>query len=374
MFIILVLVVSIPFVQTSLGKYATRKINEDFGTNINIGKVGLQFNGDVELKEIYIEDHHQDTLIAIEELNTSILNFKNLYNGKLNFGDIDIEGLLFEIKTYKDEIDTNLDVFVAKFDDEEPSQEKSSFLLASNDLSIEEGIFRISDENSEHPEKLNFKGLYARVKDFRIVGPDVSANIKRLSFMDARGAKLKNLATDFMYTRSGMTFRDLSIETDESKLNAQLEFNYNREDLKDFTDKVQLKAIFEESDVAFNDLNYFYNEFGKDQVANFGGEFSGTLNDLKIENLKLNTIRNTKIEGAINFKNLFSPEEGNFFMLGDFNRLTSNYRDLKVLLPQILGNSLPVSVGRLGNFNLTGSTQVTTNSIIAKNTIATEQV
>ena len=53
LFIILVLLFSIPAVQNRLGKYATKKVNEDFGTNITIAKVGLQFNGDVELKEIY---------------------------------------------------------------------------------------------------------------------------------------------------------------------------------------------------------------------------------------------------------------------------------------------------------------------------------
>ena len=63
LFIILVLILSIPAVQTSLGKVRYRlAINEEFGTNINIGKVGLQFNGDVELKEIYIEDYRKDTL------------------------------------------------------------------------------------------------------------------------------------------------------------------------------------------------------------------------------------------------------------------------------------------------------------------------
>ena len=128
LFIILVLILSIPPVQTALGKYATNRINEDYGTNINIGKIGLQFNGDVELKEIYIEDHRQDTLIAISELNTSILNYGNLSAGKLNFGDIDIYDLIFYVKTYAGESDTNLDVFVAKFDDDQPKKEKSDFL------------------------------------------------------------------------------------------------------------------------------------------------------------------------------------------------------------------------------------------------------
>ena len=115
------LILSIPAVQTSLGKKATKRINEDFGTNIQIGKVGLQFNGDVELKNIFIEDYKKDSLISIKELNTSILSFRNLYNGKLVFGDIDIMDLVFNVKTYAGEDQTNLDVFVAKFDEDNPN-------------------------------------------------------------------------------------------------------------------------------------------------------------------------------------------------------------------------------------------------------------
>ena len=72
------LVLSIPAVQTSLGKYVTKLLNDDFKTNINIDRVSLQFNGDVEIKNIYVEDYKKDTLISIKELNTSILNFRNL--------------------------------------------------------------------------------------------------------------------------------------------------------------------------------------------------------------------------------------------------------------------------------------------------------
>src|SRR5690606_8535792 len=129
LFIILVLILSIPAIQTRLGKYATNRLNEEFGTNISIGRVGLQFNGDVELKQIYVEDYKKDTLISIAELNTSILSVRNLINGKLAFGDIDIMDLVFNIKTYQGENDTNLDVFVAKFEDDNPRVEESHFLM-----------------------------------------------------------------------------------------------------------------------------------------------------------------------------------------------------------------------------------------------------
>src|SRR5690606_35595537 len=109
---------------------------------------GLQFNGDVELKRIYIEDYKQDTLISIAELNTYILSVRNLMNGTLNFGVIDIVDLLFNIKKSVGENETNLDVFVAKFENDNP-RVKCHFLMSSSDVSIYNGIFRMTDENKE---------------------------------------------------------------------------------------------------------------------------------------------------------------------------------------------------------------------------------
>jgi hypothetical protein len=84
LFVLLVLVFSIPSVQTCLGSYTTNAINETYGTAIKIEKVGLQFNGDVELKNIIIKDHFDETLISVGELNTSILSFVKLTENKLH--------------------------------------------------------------------------------------------------------------------------------------------------------------------------------------------------------------------------------------------------------------------------------------------------
>jgi len=80
MFITLVLLFSIPLVQNKVGSYVTNSLNEDFGTNINIEKVGLKFNGDVSLKNIFIEDYKKDTLLIVKQLNTSVLSVNNILN------------------------------------------------------------------------------------------------------------------------------------------------------------------------------------------------------------------------------------------------------------------------------------------------------
>ncbi|MEC3907900.1 translocation/assembly module TamB domain-containing protein [Tamlana sp. 2201CG12-4] len=347
-------------------------MNDDFKTNININRVSLQFNGDIELKEIFIEDYRKDTLIAIEELNTSILNFKNLSSGDLVFGDIDIEGLVFNIKTYKGENDTNLDVFVNRFETDNPKQEKSDFLLSSSDVSIYNGVFSLSNENRETVKQLHFKNLNINATNFLIHGSDVSARINTLNFEEWRGLQMKNLMTDFAYTLKDMTFANLQIKTPNSVLKGDLKFSYNREDLQYFTDKVLVSASFKESDVLLDELNTFYNEFGTNQKVRFSVDLSGTLNDLKATDFRLNTSTNTRGYGNVSFKNLFNSEPNNFYMKGDFKSLSSTYRDLKGLLPNVLGKSIPTSFETLGKFTITGNTQITASKVIANIKIKTE--
>ncbi|NND25830.1 MAG: translocation/assembly module TamB [Flavobacteriaceae bacterium] len=365
LFLILFLLLSIPAVQTRLGKYATKKLNEDFGTNINIEKVGLQLNGDVELMNIYIEDYKKDTLINILELNTSILSFKKLYDNKLAFGDIDVEGLLLNIKTYHGETDTNLDIFVAKFDDDKPRKDKSDFLLSSSDVSIENSEFRLSDENKGEGAILKFTELNINATNFVIRGPVVNARINKMSFLDERGLRLKSMSSNFEYTLNDMTFEDLKMATANSKLNGELKFEYEREDLQHFVDSVNVKATFKQSIIDLDDLNIFYNEFGHNQIVTFDGNLSGTLNDLHADKLLLKAPGKTVVNGDINFKNLFNKEEQNFEMHGQFRELSSTYNDLKNLLPNVLGNSIPSILDKLGNFTIQGNSLVTSTFIEA---------
>ncbi|WP_339895411.1 translocation/assembly module TamB domain-containing protein [uncultured Algibacter sp.] len=363
---------SIPAVQTSLGKRLTKMLNEDFKTNINIDRVSLQFNGDVEIKNICIEDYKKDTLISIKELNTSILNFRNLYKGNLEFGDIDIEKLIFNIKTYEGSSETNLDIFVNRFEDDNPRTGKSSFLLSSSDVSIYDGVFSLSDENRETINVLHFDDLNINATNFLINGSDVSARINTLSFKDSRGLVMKNMMTNFAYTLQDMTFANLQIKTPGSVLKGDLKFSYEREDLQYFVDKVQVAASFKDSSVLLDELNTFYNEFGVNQHAKFSADLSGTLNDLHTSNLKLNTNYTTRVSGNINFKNLFNKEADNFYMNGHFSNLSSTYKDLKALLPNVLGEAIPTAFDRLGYFTIVGNSQVTSSKVIADIEIDTE--
>ncbi len=360
------LVLSLPVVQTGIAKYAMNSLNSEFGTNLHIERIQISLlTLDTDIKSIYVEDYRRDTLAHIDKLRTSILNLGNIAQGKLEFGDIGIKGLTFNLKTYQGEDQTNLDVFVAKLDDGKPRDPGTPpFYMGSSGIEIEDGRFRLIDENLERPTVLDFGNIGIVSRDFLILGPEVSLGIEALSLDASRGPRLKKLSADFKYSREQMRFDSLAIDTDQSALRGNLVFDYQREDLADFLNKVQVDAQFVESTVAFNDINAFFDEFGRDRVVTFSAGFAGVLNQIQMNDLLLYT-DNTGIRGDFEFDNLFT-EEAPFELRGDISNITSSYYQLRGLLPNILGKTIPPAIQRLGQFTVRGDLQVNETTLNTK--------
>ncbi|MBT8260100.1 MAG: translocation/assembly module TamB, partial [Bacteroidia bacterium] len=69
---------------------------------------------------------------------------------------------------------------------------------------------------------------------------------------------------------------------------------------------------------------------------------------------------------------MFSKASGDFKMDAKLDRLSSSYQDLRALLPNVLGNSLPSSLDYLKNFTIRGTTQITPQEIDADVDIVSE--
>ena len=352
-----------PFVQTKIAQYFTNSLNKDFGTNIAIDEVAISVFGGVKFKKVLIRDHHKDTLIYSNRISTTILESKKLLNGDLIFDGLDLQGLIFNLKTYKNEKESNLDKFVEAFETGKPSTRK--FLLKANKIQIFDGRFILTDENREIPKDLDFTKLSASVTDFLILGPDVTTSINKMSFLDFRGLYVKNLSSKFSYSKKNIKLKNLDLLTKESTLNGDVALNYKIEDFLNFTDKVQFDIKLNSASIASNDIRHFYKELGKNQHFYVRTSIKGTLNNLKLQKLKLIDNRKTEIIGDINFKNLFAKKGQKFFMYAEFDKLTSTYEDLVVILPNVLGNKLPTSLRKLGRFSASGTSSVSTTVVEA---------
>jgi len=145
---LLSITLSIPAVQTKLGSMATDMLNKDFDTHIVVDKIDLSFLGKVKLKDIEIRDHHLDSMINVKSLETSIFSYRSILNNKLDFGEIELQGVYFLIKTYKGETKDAFSVFVDSFDKEKDTV-PSTFVLTSTLVNLSNAYFEVRDENDD---------------------------------------------------------------------------------------------------------------------------------------------------------------------------------------------------------------------------------
>ncbi|WP_340202332.1 translocation/assembly module TamB domain-containing protein [Ascidiimonas sp. W6] len=364
------IILSIPAVQNNIAKRVTKSLNEEFATSIQIDKVDLSFLGRVGLKGVYIEDYKQDTLFYVDKLTTSLLSVRNAVNSNLNFGNISIEGLTMKLKTYEGENDTNLDVFVAKLEGTPDTTSTSNFRLTAKGIDITNSKFWLIDLNEEKSNLLLFNEMNAKVDDFAIIGPNVDAKIEKLAFHTGRGVNVEKLQTEFHYSLNEMRFEEFNLLTKNSDISGEIVFRYDRKDFGDFLNKVKIEAIFNDSEVALDEVNTFYNEFGQGKLITFSTDINGVLNDFEAQGMILES-GNSIIRGDFNFKNIFTSTQP-FRLDAGIENISSSYNQLKSLLPDILGNTLPSSFEKFGQFTIRGNSVITESFIDARVNLFTD--
>ncbi len=353
---------SLSSVQTRLGKMATDYLRTEFNVDINVEKVDLSFLGRVDLNDVLVKDHHADTLIYVHNLTTSVLSYRDLMNLKFNFGQISLEEFILNMKTYKGEEDDAFTIFINKFDSETVTDEPSGFLLTARRLKLVDGYVELVDENKENNKPLFFKEIIGTAKNFKIDGPNVFADISKFHFIENHQVEVQSLSTNFSYSKTAMSFLNTQLETEKSSISADIKFTYVRADFSDFNNKVMLNADVKKADVSMLDLKKFYDELGTNDVLHFSTKISGYLNDFRLKNLEMNSDKQASIIGNLNFINSFNNENG-FSLAADLTKLTSNYDHLKSLLPNILGEKLPSSFQKFGQFTVSGFAYITEDLI-----------
>lgn len=371
LFIVLLIVFSIPSVQTAVANKLTKSLNEQYGVDINVERIKISYYGDAQLEEVLIRDHHQDTLIHSTQINTSLLSLTLLINNSPNFGSTRAQDLKLNMKRYKGEETDNLNIFVESFNTTSPS-ESSTFSMFMDNVAVENGTFSYIDENLENPRVLVLTNLNIEADNLDIKGSDVAVDVEHLDAREERGLVIESLVTDFFYSPTGMKAENLTLRTPNSFLEGNLIFDYKRGEMAEFVDKVVISGTFDEAYVATDDIRFFYDELGEGEILEFTTGLNGTLNNLDLDNLQLSGMDRTIITGNVNLKDMFSPEGKDFKVFADLENLETNYYDLTNFLPRVLGDVLPESLREYGNIQVAGQTIATTSTINADVSVSTQ--
>jgi len=322
----------------------------------------LTYAGDIKLKEVFIKDHHQDTLIYANGIKTSISSLNQAIKNKPEFGNVSIEDLIFKMKIYKGEKRDNLMTFVNKFKKNNSSSSKS-FLLTTETITVDDGTYILIDENIRVPELVHYTDVSLEAESLMVDGSDVYLNVNQLGYEDKRGLTISKIKTCFSLKSNEMNFQELVIQTPYSNISGDINFSYDTGGLSDFVNKVKINALFNEATVSTNDLIPFYKGFGKNKKFKIRNtSIEGTLNNFNVINANIYGLDRSYIKGDFNIQNSVTNSK-QFKLNGDFENITTNYYDLVNLMPKVLGTALPKQLNQFGNVMAVGNAEVTINAV-----------
>ncbi len=364
LFLVLVGLSALPAVQTSVAQSITNKLNDRFHTNIQIDKFQLTYSGQIALSGIHIKDYKQDTLIDVKTLNMGVRSFSALAAGVFNLGNLRFETPFLNLKTYKGDTLSNLDIFIKKFEANAPPENAQPFQLKANNLFVNNGSVRVSDENNPNSKSLAFEAISLMASKFKIDGEHVWVRFKDFNTQINQFCKIEQFTSDFHYSPYDMTALNMQLNTMQSDIHGDLTLKYPRGGLRNFANQVQIDFKIKPSEIALLELKQFYNGFADDGALKTTGIISGTLNDLSFndfvlenENISLNTTL-----AATQLTDHATPwtlQTSNF-------QITSTSLGLQALLPQAFGTLLPSSLKKLGAFDVDGNLNINPQKLQTK--------
>ncbi|MDR1130375.1 MAG: translocation/assembly module TamB [Prevotellaceae bacterium] len=354
------IVVSMPFVQTFIVGKISDKLSEQLHTNIRIKSVNITFFNRVRLNGIYVEDTNRDTLMYVSRLDALIGNLP--LNGRpLTLNKLRLSDGIFCLRS--DSTGTNITKLIRKLknpdrddndddDDDDENEDESSesaFRITTKSLELKNFryVMHLNDAPSteEQPEGIIYKNM--SVSDVNLDADRISIKndtltfrVNDFSFRERSGLNVRRMIADTGIIRFGkeITFREFRLIDDFSDVrmrNLSLLYNGGRE-FSDFVNKVKFVVDIYNSRIDFATLGYFAPILNKIPVtANFNGQVTGHIADLRSDDFAMETLDNTYIEGRFSIFGL--PDIENTMIFVDLKHLDTRPDNVTAIVEGFTG-------------------------------------
>lgn len=123
LFLLIVLLIQIPYIQNLIKDKAVSYLEEKIGTEVQIGRIEIGLPKKVIIEGVYFQSQQGDTLLAGEKLAVDISLFKLLSN-EVEVNSLQLKGIVANVKRNKDSV-FNFDYIINAFASDKPKDTTS---------------------------------------------------------------------------------------------------------------------------------------------------------------------------------------------------------------------------------------------------------
>lgn len=337
LFVVTAALLQIPAIQTRATKILTNYLSENTGYKADIQRVNIRWWDALSLKNVRVYDLEDSLMVNLEEVYIDFSVSGLMDKTSPGFDEIRLKKGLVRILTHSEANAPNISTFLARITaltrSSDTSRVRGPIKFNIDKISFDETSLDIINYKMEaFPSgfdygKLRFRDLIADADDFYIQGDTIAFGLNFMTGVESTsGMVFQQLRTDFIYSNTGMEFKNLFLKSNETEIKDYLRFTYdNVTALNDFVQEVDVFASLDEAVLDIRDLRYFSTQFPdiEDRIY-LSGDISGTVSKLVSDQLLLRFGERSALFGKFNIEGL--PDVDNtFFNLSLMNStLTSN--------------------------------------------------
>lgn len=218
-------------------------------------------------------------------------------------------------------------------------------------------------------QHLAFSEINGSLKNIFFINDTLSGNIS-IRGKEKSGLDIKKLESNLKFTPDLMEFKNLNLQTNNSKLGDYYAMSYNsfNKDMSSFIHNVTLEAKFKESVITSDDLAIFAPQLKNWKRTFFiDGNAVGTIDNFTIKKMKVKT-GNSLVEGDLTMRGL--PDINTTYIDFTATNLNTTYNELTTVIPNIK-NVTGVKLSEIGNVNFKGNFTGFTRDFVAYGKINT---
>ena len=376
LYLLLIVLMHLPSVQTFLGKEVAEALADKFGTKVEVGKVNLGFFNRIIIDDVMMYDQQGDSLIYASRLSAKI-DYMAATQGKISVSSAQIFGLRANLYRQTAKSPANFQFVLDSLASKDTTQHKPLDLHIGS-LIIRRGAIAYNQRDVV-PRSGVFSTQHIRVSELsshillnHVTDNSIDLLLKKLSFKDESGFKLQSLHFKLQADRQKATLKEFRLLMPRSELVLDdLKATYRFEGKRFIPESLHFEGGIQQSKITFADvaslvpaLRHF------DDAVFVSSRFSGTAKSISVPSLNLRTG-----SGSINLqaRGSYSHASSHPAWNADIANLNLSPAGVE-FLAENLGSKvkIPKEIQRLGTIHLTGKAKGYEKVLSAKGNIETD--
>ena len=376
LYLLLIVLMHLPSVQTFLGKEVAEALADKFGTKVEVGKVNLGFFNRIIIDDVMMYDQQGDSLIYASRLSAKI-DYMAATQGKISVSSAQIFGLRANLYRQTAKSPANFQFVLDSLASKDPTQHKPLDLHIGS-LIIRRGAIAYNQRDVAprsgvfSPQHIRVSELSSHILLNHVTDNSIDLLLKKLSFKDESGFKLQSLHFKLQADRQKATLKEFRLLMPRSELVLDdLKATYRFEGKRFIPESLRFEGGIQQSKITFADvaslvpaLRHF------DDAVFVSSRFSGTAKSISVPSLNLRTG-----SGSINLqaRGSYSHASSHPAWNADIANLNLSPAGVE-FLAENLGSKvkIPKEIQRLGTIHLTGKAKGYEKVLSAKGNIETD--